>query len=288
MWRSAHERISGPSFRRKNVLSSRSDRKNARDERLFSAFPTPFSRAGTTSLIVDDASLVAFAAVPGSTPTSVSQLVSVSLADASCARSSSNWLVMPPRIAMTTPATTTMRASSRSAVPTPRGTPWRSSDLSTGDATAATTAAAITGVTIVCVSVSSQTRATTSTVTPTASHAVWPRSRSQRAGANSPVRLCASYSTPSSALTSSRATSGGERLPLQLIELGLVDRAAVEEPLRVVDLRGRPAGDRPDVLVHHGLLRLHVLRLALRHAVVLGDQVDECAEERHDDDEHAP
>ena len=59
----------------------------------------------------------------------------------------------PPRRAPTRP-------SSSSAAPKPRGTLWRASHATTGDATAAITPAAITGMTIVCVSDRIQTAPT--------------------------------------------------------------------------------------------------------------------------------
>lgn len=102
---------------------------------------------------------------------------------------------MPPITTMTTTAPTTIAPTSTRAEPIPRARPRRSSDATSGDATAATTAAVMTGVVIVLVSASSQTAPTTSSVTPTASHADVPRSRSHGGVENSPVRLSGSNST---------------------------------------------------------------------------------------------
>src|SRR5512132_3688383 len=82
----------------------------------------------------------------------------------------------------------------------------------------------------------------------------------------------------------------GQRLGLQGVELRLVDRAAVEQLLGLVDLAGRAAaaGHRPDVVVHLRPLAPHILGPALRHPVAVCDQVDERAEERQDDQEGCP
>ena len=58
-----------------------------------------------------------------------------------------------------------------------RGMRWRCIQATSGEATAATTAAVITGATIVCVSGASQTEPTRSSATPTRSQAVRPTSR---------------------------------------------------------------------------------------------------------------
>ena len=69
----------------------------------------------------------------------------------------------------------------------------------------------------------------------------------------------------------------GQRLLLDRVELGLCDRALVEQLLGVGDLGGRAAGGLTDVRVELGLLRLGAVEIALGHAVVLHDDVDEDA-----------
>src|SRR5215213_5667378 len=105
------------------------------------------------------------------------------------------WLVIPPKTMPATPNASTMIATSISADATPRLRPWSSSQRTTGDATAAITDAASTGATIVWVSVSSPITPTTNSVTPTASHADDPRSRSHLGAAKRPVRSDGSNST---------------------------------------------------------------------------------------------
>ena len=79
---------------------------------------------------------------------------------------------MPASVARITPSAIRMSATSSSAVPAPRPMPRRSSQPTSGEVTAAITAAVMTGITIVCVSDSSHTAPTSSSVTPTPSHAV--------------------------------------------------------------------------------------------------------------------
>src|SRR5712691_7752893 len=83
---------------------------------------------------------------------------------------------------------------------------------------------------------------------------------------------------------------GGERLRLDRVELGLADRARVEEALRLLDLASRAATSRDGlhVLVHLRLLSLCLFYAPLGHPLVLHDQVDEDADERDDDDEDDP
>ena len=82
----------------------------------------------------------------------------------------------------------------------------------------------------------------------------------------------------------------GERLGLDPVELGLGDRAAVEQLLRLGDLLGRAtrACDRPDLGVHLRLRRLNLRESPLAHSAPLGDQVDEDAEVRQADHEDRP
>src|SRR3954464_2524766 len=79
-------------------------------------------------------------------------------------------------------------------------------------------------------------------------------------------------------------------LRLERVELRLVDGAAVEQLLGLVDLGGRTAvaGHRANVVVHLRLLPAHRLGLALGHPVVLGDQVDQRAKEGQHDEEDRP
>ena len=82
----------------------------------------------------------------------------------------------------------------------------------------------------------------------------------------------------------------GERLGLDRVVLLLIDGAAFEQPLGLLDLcrRAGRAGDRPDVLVRLGLLRGHLLCVPPRHIVAVGDQVDEDAEERGEEHKEQP
>src|SRR3954452_2916603 len=64
----------------------------------------------------------------------------------------------------------------------------------------------------------------------------------------------------------------GERLRLDAVEFALRDRTAVEQLLRLFDLRRDAAagpGSRLDVCVELGLLLLRSLEVALGHALVL-------------------
>src|SRR3954469_4607019 len=82
-----------------------------------------------------------------------------------------------------------------------------------------------------------------------------------------------------------------QRLALDLVELVLGDRAAVEQLLGLGQLRGGPAaatGHGADVVVVLLLARLDVARPALGHPLALGDEVDEHAQERQDDHERRP
>ena len=79
--------------------------------------------------------------------------------------------------------------------PSGRGIRWRFIQATSGEATAATTAAVITGATMVCVSEASQTRPTRSSATPTRSQEVRPTSLSQPGAAKTPVSSLASIST---------------------------------------------------------------------------------------------
>ena len=100
--------------------------------------------------------------------------------------------VMPPRT-MTRTRTPIAKSPSRTiAAPAALGTRWRCSMPTRGIATVATIVPATTGPTIVFVVPSSQRSAARSAKTPTRSHAVRPRSRSQRGGANTVVNSSSS------------------------------------------------------------------------------------------------
>src|SRR5215218_11155975 len=77
----------------------------------------------------------------------------------------------------------------------------------------------------------------------------------------------------------SLAALRGERLCLQRVVLGLRDRPAVEQLLRLLDLpRGAAGGgDALDVVVELRLRRLRLLQVPVGHALMLGDQVHEDA-----------
>src|SRR5207244_67944 len=85
-------------------------------------------------------------------------------------------------------------------------------------------------------------------------------------------------------------SSCAERLLLERVELGLGDRARVEQALRLVDLGRGAAAARglPHVLVELGLLAPRSLEVALRHAVVLREEIDKHSEEGQDDHEDEP
>src|SRR3954454_17678349 len=301
--RSPHARIWWPSLSRKNRLRRASERNTASEERLFSAPPMPCSSCGTAVPIAVDASCLALSAALSLTPASPAQPASVSLASARWAASASRWLPMPARITTTTTPASTIAPRTSSPVPATRPMPRRSSHETTGDATAAMTAAVMRGMTIVCVSDSSATRPTTNTPTPTNSQADMPRSRSHRGAANKPVRSRGSNASSScgggwrSGPGRSRrvrnrgmALGSGQRAPLELLELGLVDRAGVQQLLGAGDLGRRAVGRGhvADVVVEHLLLLAHARLAPLGHVVAVGDQVHEDAQERQEDGEDHP
>src|ERR1700749_3174075 len=88
----------------------------------------------------------------------------------------------------------------------------------------------------------------------------------------------------------SQALRRRECVRLELVELRLRDRPGVEELLAPGDLVGGGAGrgDRAYIGVPLRLLRLRPRLGPLAHALTLGDQVDEDAEEREDDHEQRP
>ena len=157
--RSAQARIVGPSLSRNTRLSSVSARKNASDDSFSTPTVTPCSSAWPIEPVALCASDVAELALFGSIPRSFSQPWTVVSAEEMCLLMLADSLEMPPTITTTTSAPTRTSASSSSTAPSARGTPWPLSHATTGDATAAMTPAAISGMTIVWVSASSQTSA---------------------------------------------------------------------------------------------------------------------------------
>src|SRR5215207_3359003 len=191
MWRSPQARMVGPSLSRKNRLSAVSARKNASDDSALIPVATPPRSAwkiDVAELLVSD---VALAALPELIPRSCSQPWIVLWADCRWPLRSLVWLAMPPTMRTTSPTARATRLSIRSPAAAARGSRPRDSHRTTGDATAATTPAVITGITIVSVSDSSQTAPTSSSVTPTRSHDVMPRSRSQPGAARTIARSVA-------------------------------------------------------------------------------------------------
>ena len=179
MWRSPHARISGPSLSRKIRLSAVMARKKTSDESSSNPPATPCSSVLTAPLAAELASDLALSALLGSTPRSLSQPAIVSCASERWLLMSPLWLVIPPITTTTTTAASAMNPTSSSTAPSRRGTRCRSAQLMRGAATAATTAAVITGATIASVSDRIQTAPTTRRISPTSSQAVSPRSRSQ-------------------------------------------------------------------------------------------------------------
>src|SRR4051794_4814413 len=311
---SAQRLMCGPSLSRKKVLRKVRPRNTISDDSFLRPCPTPWRSAGTASPTALETSSRACSAVSRAIPASAAHPAIVSLAERSSPRISSAWLVIPPRTIAATSTASSRKTSNRRAAAAPRPTLPRSSLRTSGDAPAAIPAAVMTGVTIVLVSERTQTSPTTASVTPTASHAVNPRSRSHLGAANRPTSSRGSSSTspescgasPGLRIHARIATLGrsrrpgrgaaqaflrrGERPALQLVVLGPVDRARVEQALRVCDLGGRAVSARhlADVAVDGGLLRLEVAGPPLRHLVVLCDQVDQHPGERQHDEEDRP
>ena len=105
---------------------------------------------------------------------------------------------MPATITTTSSAPSGHEAEQQQHRAAPRGM-WRASRPTSGLATAATTPAASSGMTIVCASDSSQTSPTIRRMTPTSSHDSSPSSRSQLGAETTPVSSAASISKVSSA-----------------------------------------------------------------------------------------
>src|SRR6476469_4451130 len=79
-----------------------------------------------------------------------------------------------------------------------------------------------------------------------------------------------------------------ERLALQAIELGLRDRAAVEQALGLLDLGRRTARRLANVVVEALLRALHLLNVARRHVVAVREHVGQEAQERKDQERDQP
>ena len=163
------------------------------------------------------ASSFAFAAVLGSTPTSWSQPASVSLASASR---------LADRTVLAGDAANDGQEhadadredarAGRSPRRAPVGRRGASSESTSGEVTAAMTPAAISGITMVCVSASSEMMAAPRSTKPTSSQAVMPPSRSQSGAAHTPLSSRGSISkycsagagaSPSSASSPPRGAS---------------------------------------------------------------------------------
>ena len=147
-WLSTQARILGPSESRKIRLSAVSTRKKTSDESSPTTTARPLSSAPALSLTPLLASDFAASALLGSRPRSLSQPAIVSLA-------LSRWPVMLLLSPVIPVMITTVAAIARAISPTStrtaassRGTRWVSSQRTSGEATAATTEATITGPTI--------------------------------------------------------------------------------------------------------------------------------------------
>ena len=118
------------------------------------------------------------------------------------------WPVIPSTTINSIPVATATIASINSAAPSARGTRWRLSQPTSGEPTAATIAATITGTTITAVREASQTRPTSSTATPTSNHDISPTLRSQsgtvKIRLSSPGSISTYSSSPSSLAERSR------------------------------------------------------------------------------------
>ena len=157
--------------------------------------PRPVRSAEPASFTDLLASSLAFMAVCGSTPMSWSQPAISSLASPSWEVIELSSFVIPARIARNIPSPAATRPSMTTNAPSARGRPRLFILRTSGEATAATTAAVMTGRTITCVNAISQMAPTRKTPTPTSSHAVKPTSRSQVGAAKTPVSSLGSIST---------------------------------------------------------------------------------------------
>lgn len=113
-----------------------------------------------------------------STPTSLNQPWILSSDPFSFAEMSPDWADTPPTTRQKISTPMAASPSSTSTAPAARGTLWRSNQPTAGPATAPSTVARITGMTIVDVSASSQMSPTRISTNPTSSHDEKPRSLS--------------------------------------------------------------------------------------------------------------
>ena len=174
---------------RKNRLSAVSERKKTSDVSPSMPFATPSSSAWKELLVAELASCFAFSACAridtevlqpaGELVLGVRQLIADVAALACDARHDHD---EDPHAERDDRRAAAARRPGRAG---PGGAPAR---RPAGEATAAITPAAITGRTIVCVSERIQTAPTRNRRTPTSSHAVRPRSRSQPGAARASVR----------------------------------------------------------------------------------------------------
>src|SRR5213078_5359792 len=95
---------------------------------------------------------------------------------------------------------------------------------------------------------------------------------------------------PAGRVAPGRDAALSDRLRLDRVELRLIDGAAVEQLLGLLDLGRRVvrSSDRADVIVRLPLGYLRPLRAALRHLLSLRAEIDEHAYERQHDGEHRP
>ena len=117
-----------------------------------------------------------------SRPRSLNQPWILSRAWFSFAEMSPDWEEMPPKTRQKTSTPMATSPSRTRIAPPIRGTPWRSNQPTAGPATAPSTVAKTTGMTIVDVSSSSQTTPMMISTKPTSSHDENPRSLSHDRG----------------------------------------------------------------------------------------------------------
>ena len=108
-WRSAHARITGPSFRKKKRLNAVKERKTASDARASTPVATPVRRAWKPLLSPAPASLFACCALSELTPRSWSQAWILSAPCASFGVRSDAWLEIPLTTITTNAAPSTSR-----------------------------------------------------------------------------------------------------------------------------------------------------------------------------------
>ena len=173
-------RSEGPSLSRKKRLRTANERPSASD--VISVMPV--ARPPTSVEMTCGASALtlpeALDAPDESTPASSSQPWMSSTASLAIEPASSAWETIPPITRKSTRAPSATRPRRTMPAPAARGTRCRPSQLTSGEATDATTKATSTGCVMTAVAPRSQTSPKSSAATPTRSHDAIPRSRSQR------------------------------------------------------------------------------------------------------------